>query len=116
MLYDLERLKSYVRFYLTVVTQIGAAWDNLARAHTAVKEALGPFASTFERVAAPALAAALGPAPSPGDAAAELFRPVDSEGLTGLTDIYEVVGRFSFQGEGDKNLHRVQALVAQARN
>ena len=48
--------------------------------------------------------------------AGELFRPEDEEGLSGLNDVYEVVGRFSFQGEGDENLHRVQALVSGARN
>lgn len=118
MLYDMERLSSYVRFYLTVVTEIGGAWDNLARAHTTVKEALSPFAPSLAPLEAPALTAALAPAPAPGpaDAFAALFRPVDGEGLTGLTDIYEVVGRFSFQGEGNKNLGHVQALVSGARN
>jgi hypothetical protein len=118
MLYDLPRLASYVRFYLTVVTELGVAWENLARTHTTAKEALDPFASALELLSAPALTAALAPAPAPapGEAFAELFQPVDAAGLTGLTDIYEVVGRFSFQGEANKNLGQVQALVSGARN
>jgi hypothetical protein len=118
MLYDMDRLSSYVRFYLTVVTELGGAWDNLARAHMTVKEALEPFAPALARLSAPALTAALAPAPAPGpgEAFAALYRPVDGEGLTGINDIYEVVGRFSFQGEGNKNLSHVQALVSGARN
>lgn len=116
MPYDPPRLASYVRFYLAVVKQLGAAWENLDRTHGAVKEALAPFADPLVPVASTALAAALGDPGAHRAARAELFAPADEEGLTGLTDLYEVVGRFSFQGDDDKNLARVQALVSSARN
>lgn len=116
MPYDPQRLASYVRFYLTVTKQLDAAWENLERTHGAVKEALSPFAEPLSKVSSSALTAALGDAPGNHGARAELFAPEDEEGLTGLTDLYEVVGRFSFQGEEDKNLARVQVLVSLARN
>jgi hypothetical protein len=116
MPYDIGRLGSYVRFYLTVAKQLGGAWDNLERTHLLIKEAVGPFADPLAKVGSPALAAAMGPAPQDRERREGLFRPEDEEGLSGLTDVYEVVGRFTFQGEGDENLHRVQALVSEARN
>ena len=116
MPYDLTRLSSYVRFYLTVTKQLEAAWENLERAHGVVKDAVAPLAAPLADVGSPALAAALGPAPEARAALEALFRPVDEAGLSGLTDIYEVVGRFSFQGDRDDNLARVQALVSTARN
>lgn len=116
MAYDLERLSSYVRFYLAVVTQLDAAWANLGRTHAAVKEGLEPFAGKLASLDAPSLPASQGPAPDQGELLAALVRPVDAEGLTGLGDLYEVVGRFSFQGEDNQNLSRLQALVSGARN
>src|SRR5271167_317415 len=116
MPYDLTRLSSYVRFYLTVIRQIGGAWEHLDRTHGAVKEAIAPFADPLGAVGSPVLTAVLGDPPTPGDLQAALFRPEDEEGLAGLTDVYEVVGRFSFQGDGNDNLARVQALVSSARS
>src|SRR5512132_1848407 len=116
MAWDLERLGSYVRFYLTVKTQIGSAWENLDRTHAAVKDALAPFAEPLGPVEATALGESLKDAPAFRDRVAELWSPEDPERLSELTDVYEVVGRFSFQGEDNKNLARVQALVSGARN
>jgi hypothetical protein len=116
MPYDPTRLGSYVRFYLTVVKQLVAAWENLERSHGVTKEALSPFAEPLAVVGSPPLAAALGEPPVKRQAFAELFRPEDEEALTGLTDMYEVAGRFSFQGDDNQNLARVQALVSGARN
>ncbi len=116
MAWDLERLGSYVRFYLTVKTQLGAAWENLDRTHAAVKEALSPFAEPLAPVEASSLADALGKAPVFRERVAELWSPEDLAALSELNDVYEVVGRFSFQGEDNKNLARVQALVSGARN
>jgi hypothetical protein len=116
MAYDIAPLASYVRFYLTVVTQLAAACENVERAHDAAKEALAPFAEPLAKVGSPALAAAVGPRHAFGPVLVELWRPADAESLTGLTDVYEVVGRFSFQGEDNQNLSRVQSLVATARN
>src|SRR6185437_15328404 len=109
MPYDLSRLASYVRFYLTVRRQLVAAWENLARTHGVVKDALSPFGEALQPVGSPALAAALAD-PARGEALDKLFLPEDEEALAGLNDVYEVVGRFSFQGEENENLARVQAL------
>lgn len=116
MAYDLARLSSYVRFYLTVVTQLRAAWVNLARTHGIVKEAVSPFAASLAPVRSTALAAALDAPAAFEEGFGDLWRPTDEEGLGGLNDVYEVVGRFCFQGEDNKNLGRVQALVSGARN
>ncbi|MFT3773086.1 MAG: hypothetical protein QM820_47505 [Minicystis sp.] len=116
MPYDPTRLASYVRFYLTVVKQLGAAWENLDRTHGVVKEALAPFGEPLAKVGSTPLAAALGAPPVYREAVAGLFRPEDEENLGGLTDLYEVAGRFSFQGDDNQNLSHVQALVSGARN
>jgi hypothetical protein len=116
MHYDPARLASYVRFYLTVEKQLRTAWENLGRTHGAVKDALSPLSDALRPVGSAALTAALGEAPDRSAAIAALFRPEDEEGLTGLTDLYEVVGRFTFQGDNNENLARVQALVSGARN
>ena len=116
MAWDLERLGSYVRFYLTVKTQLGAAWENLDRTHGAVKEALLPFAEPLAPVEATALLEAIKQAPTFRARLDELWGPTEGATLSELNDVYEVVGRFSFQGEDNKNLARVQALVSGARN
>ncbi|MRG93401.1 hypothetical protein [Polyangium spumosum] len=116
MAYDLARLSSYVRFYQTVVNQLVAAWQNLEQLHLTAKDALAPLAEPLAPVAyAPLLAALSDPAPS-REAIAALWRPVDEKDLSDLNDIYEVAGRFGFQGEDNQNLARVQVLVATARN
>lgn len=116
MAYDLQPLHSYVRFYQAVITQLTAAWDNLARIHGVAKEALDPFAEPLKPVGSEALAAAVCPPQTPPPAYSALWRAEDAHGLTGLTDVYEVAGRFSFQGEDNANLSRIQLLVATARN
>ena len=116
MAYDLARLSSYVRFYLTVVKQLGSAWENLGRVHVAARDTLAPFAEPLAPLESPLLQAALAEPNKGGEVMNALFKPTDEEGLTGLNDIYEVVGRFSFQGDENENLQRVQALVSGARN
>jgi hypothetical protein len=107
---------SYVRFYLTVVEQLSSAWASVERTHEVSRVALAPFGDVLAPVGSAALAAALGPVtPSPA-LFEELWVPEDKVDLSGLTDLYEVVGRFSFQGEDNENIARVQALVAAARN
>jgi hypothetical protein len=116
MAYELSPLMSYVRFYLTVVTQLRSACEHVERAHKSASEAVLPFAEPLAPVRSQALAAAAGAPHTFGAALGDLWKPEDLEGLTGLTDIYEVVGRFSFQGEENGNLARVQKIVAGARN
>lgn len=116
MPYDLVPLGSYVRFYLTIVTQLETVWQAIERAHGSVKGGLQPFSQPLASIESPALNAALGDAPNPPVPLEDLWKPRDEQGLTGLTDLYEVVGRFTFQGDDNENLSRVQALVSTARN
>lgn len=116
MAYDLAPLRSYVRFYQSVVEQITAAWDALLRTHETARKALEPFAQPLAPIRSQALTDALGPPPALLPAFNALWHPQDEKDLTGLTDVYEVVGRFSFQGVDDENLGRVQAIVSGARN
>ena len=116
MAYDLTPLRSYVRFYQSVVTQVTTAWDALLRTHETAQKALAPFAKPLGPVNSPALAAALGEPPTLPPAFQALWHPKDEKDLSGLTDVYEVVGRFAFQGEDDENLARIQAIVSTARN
>jgi hypothetical protein len=116
MVYELGPLKSYVRFYLTVVTQLQAAWETLVRTHEMVRTDLAPFAAPLGPVQNAALASSQSLAPQRPSALGALWMPQDSAELTGLTDIYEVVGRFTFQGQDAENLARVQAVVTAARS
>jgi hypothetical protein len=114
--YDLTRLASYVRFYLTVVNQLDAAWQTLERVHGVARDALAPFGEPLAPVASVALAGMLAPPTAFRGGLGALWQPEDEKDLAGLNDVYEVVGRFSFQGEDNANLRSVQALVATARN
>ena len=114
--YDLAALASYVRFYLAVSEQIAAAWRKLGDARAAMHDALAPFTGPLAPLASEPLTDAAAAPPRPPPALAELWQSEDPEGLSGLTDIYEVVGRFSFQGVDNENLARVQQLVSAARN
>ncbi len=116
MAYDLAPLRSYVRFYQSVVTQITAASNALLRTHETAQKALAPFDEPLSPVRSTALQAALANPPELPPAFHALWYPQDEKDLSGLTDVYEVVGRFSFQGEDDENLGRVQAIVSRARN
>jgi hypothetical protein len=58
--HDLARLSSYVRFYQTVVNQIGSAYQNVERTHGSMKAALEPYAQPLEPVGFAALTAAMG--------------------------------------------------------
>lgn len=114
--HDLARLSSYVRFYQTVVNQIGSAHQNIERTHETVKSALGPYAEALAPVGFAALEGAMGGAKTYRTEFAELWWPVDEKDLSDMNDIYEVVGRFCFQGDDNDNLQHVQWLVAGARN
>ncbi|MBK9265297.1 MAG: hypothetical protein IPM54_36625 [Polyangiaceae bacterium] len=114
--HDLARLSSYVRFYQTVVTQIGAAYQNIERTHGVVKSALEAYAEPLSPVGVAALDAAMGAPRAYRNEIAQLWWPVDEKDLSDLNDIYEVVGRFGFQGDDNENLQHVQWLVAGARN
>ncbi|MEI7891657.1 MAG: hypothetical protein WCI05_01115 [Myxococcales bacterium] len=110
MAYELAALHSYVRFYQAVVAQLDGISQNLTRTQRGIQEALAPFVEPL----APVHCDVLSRSPSPA-VLAELWRPEDRDGLTGLRDVYEVVGRFSFQGEGNANLAQVRTVVEQAK-
>lgn len=67
--------------------------------------ALAPWREVFDAVDAPL------PALPSRDPAADLWYPADPAGLTGLTDVYEVVGRFAFEGEDGANLRAFAAAT-----
>jgi chromosome segregation ATPase len=116
MAYDQTALSSYVRFYTTVVTQLESVWSAIERSHGAMKKELTPFAEPLRPVDAATLQAILNAPPKAPPGLAALWKPQDPLHLNGLNDLYEVVGRFTFQGEDGENLGRVQEIVAIARN
>ena len=116
MAYDQTALSSYVRFYTTVVTQLESVWAAVERCHGSMKAGLAPFAEPLRPVDAATLQAILGEPPKPPPALGALWKPQDPLNLNGLNDLYEVAGRFTFQGEDGENLGRVQEVVAIARN
>lgn len=116
MAFDATPQKSYVRFYLAVVSQLESAYASLSRLAEASQRELAPLREGLEPVGLAALAEATAAPPPLPAALAELVRPEDPENLAGLTDVYEVVGRFTFEGEAGENLRRVQALVSEGRN
>lgn len=115
MSYDLAPLKSYVRFYLAIVSQLERVWQSLVSIETAIRDELGPYAADLAPVPLTAIATLTDPPrPLPPEVAA-LWRPEDEAELDALCDVYEVVGRFAFQGDADTNLARVTDLVDQGR-
>ncbi len=115
MAYDIAPLKSYVRFYLAIVSQLERVWQSLVSIETAMRDELGPFAPDLEGVPLTAIATLTDPPRELPAGLAQLFRPEDEAELDGMCDVYEVVGRFSFQGDGDRNLARVSDLVKEGR-
>jgi hypothetical protein len=117
-----DSLHGYVRFYLQQLAALDEVHAALSRARTDVTEAIAPYADV--------LSAGYEDAVSYGSRAAEataklttarLWRPDDPATLTGLTDVYEVPGRFTFQGDDgtdagdDGNLAALRALVRETR-
>ena len=78
----------------------------LGRGEITLRDGLASFAD---------LTAHLEPSPATHSSAAQLWRPRDAESLLGITDLYEVSGRFSFQGDDDANLRAFADCVIAAR-
>lgn len=112
MAYDIAPLKSYVRFYLAIVSQLDRVWQSLVAIEAALRDELGPFAGDLGPVSSAAVTTLTDPVRPLPAGLEELWRPEDDADLEGLTDVYEVVGRFSFQGNEDANLARIEVLVA----
>ncbi len=105
----LDTLEPYVRFYLSTVATLDGVARALAAADQSTRAALPPADD-------PMFAAGevtLPPAPGRFPTTDGLWRPLDPIRLQGLTDLYTVVGRFSFQGDlDDENLKALGACVA----
>lgn len=107
-----DPLHPYVRYYLTVLGQLEEVQSALARSRKDVLDTIHPYADVL--TAANDESAWYG---AKADAIVQqlstqkLWRPVDMANLSGLTDVYEVVGRFSFQGDDDANLALLETLV-----
>jgi hypothetical protein len=108
-------LHAYVRFYLTVLQQLDDVNAALTRTSEETRAAVAPFGDVLGTATDPELRAALTAPPAPLGTAA-LWRPHDPAQLTGLVDVYEVIGRFTFQGEDDENLTRLDGAVRAAQD
>ncbi|MBI5516167.1 MAG: hypothetical protein HY909_20450 [Deltaproteobacteria bacterium] len=98
---------AYVRFYLQTLHEIDGAARAVASTEASLRAQLQPFADALRECGGSALLAAPEGLPS----TAGQWRPADPEHLTGLTDVYEVVGRFTFQGDDDQNVNAVGAVL-----
>ncbi len=101
---------AYVRFYLAAVDDLDRVIAALAGTHAAARDAVRDYEDVLRDVPG---AGSLAPAAVLSTSA--LWRPRDPAQLASLTDVYEVVGRFSFQGDDDANLRAMSALVASLR-
>jgi hypothetical protein len=101
---------AYVRFYLSAVDDLDRVIAALAGTHAAARDAVRAYEDVLRDVPG---AGALAPAAVLSTSA--LWRPRDPAQLASLTDVYEVVGRFSFQGDDDGNLRAMSALAASLR-
>ncbi len=101
--------ESVVRDYLAALAEFEAAAGLLARGDAVLVDGLAPFADLADHLRTDA-------APTPAALGSDgLWRPRDPAGLGGITDVYEVPGRFTFQGDDDANLRALGSRVASAR-
>jgi hypothetical protein len=108
-------LSSYVHFYLAIRSQLERVWQSIVAIEVSLREELGPFAEDLAPVEHESLKTLVdAPRALPAELAS-LWLPEDAAGLSGINDVYQVAGRFSFQGEADVNLARVTGLVARAK-
>lgn len=98
-----------VRAYLSALAEFESAVGVLGAGERVLREGLAPFADVAAHLdAAP-------PAPFHPPTADGLWRPRDPDALQGITDVYEVPGRFAFQGDDDANLRALSGRVVAAR-
>ncbi len=109
----LPELQGYVRFYTTVVAELEKLEAALAGGASSIEELLAPHRPLVAEI--PGVLAAPFVREGQGSVLLALWRPVDAEGLAALGDVYEVVGRFSFQGVDDENLARLSGVVGALR-
>lgn len=98
-----------VRAYLSALAEFESALRVLDLGDRCLREGLAPFDDLAAHLQTDAPATAAVPS------AERLWRPRDPAALQGVTDVHEVVGRFSFQGDDDANLRALAACVTSAR-
>ncbi|MDP3274602.1 MAG: hypothetical protein Q8Q09_05360 [Deltaproteobacteria bacterium] len=109
-------LHEYVRFYLRVLEQLDQAHQALAVTRTDVLSTVHSFAEVLTAAHDPAAwYGATADAVSSQLHTHALWRPEDVLRLSGLTDVYEVVGRFTFQGEDDQNISTLTEMIAKTQ-
>lgn len=111
-----DPLHAYVRFYLSVLSQLDEVHAALARTRKDVLDTIHPYADVL--TAANDEGAWYGAKSEQITAKLQtiaLWRPLDAATLSGLTDVYEVIGRFTFQGEDDQNLRAFAAIVKETQ-
>ena len=94
-----------VRAYLTALAEFESALQVLDVGERCLREGLAPFADVAAHLDPGAPAAPSNPSVD------GLWRPRDPVDLLGITDVYEVPGRFAFQGDDDANLRALAARV-----
>ncbi len=98
-----------VRAYLSALAEFESALAVLDLGDRCLRDGLAPFADVATHLTTESSATAAAPS------ADRLWRPRDSSTLQGLTDVYEVSGRFAFQGDDDANLTALATCVTAAR-
>lgn len=98
-----------VRAYLSALAEFESALQVLALGEQCLHDGLAPFADLAAQLdAGPPAASAIPTADG-------LWRPRDPVALQGITDVYEVPGRFAYQGDDDANLRALAERVTAAR-
>ncbi|MEZ4407132.1 MAG: hypothetical protein R3A52_11720 [Polyangiales bacterium] len=105
-----DPLHACVRFYLSTLDALDASRDALARCEAATREAIAPYSDALGAAGDP-----WGLSRSVARGSADLWRPQDPVALRGLTDVYEVRGRFTFEGEDGANLAALSESVRASR-
>ena len=82
-----------VRAYLSALTEFESALAVLDLGDRCLRDGLAPFADLATHLTTESSATAAAPS------AERLWRPRDPAALQGITDVYEVPGRFAFQGD-----------------
>jgi hypothetical protein len=98
-----------VRAYLTALAEFESALGVLDQGERCLRDGLAPFVDVAAHLATEAPVAPSSPSVD------GLWRPRDPAALLGLTDVYEVPGRFAFQGDDDGNLRALADRVTAAR-
>lgn len=112
---DLGALSSYVKFYVTVLSQLEVTLGELDAVFGDAKTALAPLVAPLAAVEHDSFRVLTSSSPIDKAALASVYKPSDPVQLSGIGDVYEVVGRFTFEGDDGENIDKVAAIVRGAR-